>query len=62
LSIVGMKAIELIQNYNPTIYLEIQCNHPETEGQTHSNDQNDLLGVPELVNRKRCFRSATHLP
>ncbi|HHY08713.1 MAG TPA: DUF2119 family protein [Corynebacteriales bacterium] len=49
MSIVGMKLIELIQKYQPKICLEMHCYHPEKKDKLIIKVQNDILGVPELV-------------
>lgn len=49
MSIVDMKLIELIQKYQPKTCLEMLCHHPEKKNKLIIKDQNDILGVPELV-------------
>ncbi len=48
-SLAGMKVIELIQKYQPKIYLEIHCYHPEKKDKLIDKDRMELLGVPGLV-------------
>ena len=49
MSIVDMKLIELIQKYQPKTCLEMLCHHPEKKNKLIIKDQNDILGVFELV-------------
>ncbi len=49
LSLAGMKVIELIKKYQPTIYLELHCYHPDNKDKLINNNRKDLFGVPGLV-------------
>lgn len=49
LSLAGMKVIELIKKYQPKIYLELHCYHPDKKNKLINKDRKDLFGVPGLV-------------
>ena len=49
LSLAGMEVIELILKYQPKIFLELHCYHPEKKDKLVNDDRKDIFGVPGLV-------------
>ncbi|NYB51123.1 MAG: DUF2119 domain-containing protein [Methanobacteriaceae archaeon] len=49
MSLAGGKLLDLIRKYQPQIYLELHCYHPDKKLKLTGKNRKELFGVPSLV-------------